>query len=143
MNNYPEYGDFGEFFRKEMLPDLIKRIEPALDHLRRTDPQQWLRIAMEMRKRGGYDRIEQMKEMGDGLEAIIKMLADGLKESIPEFVRQHTQAVERHYVQHGLELDDLLRRSPAQEPMTPQQSVEAQLRAMGVDLGKINPSDNR
>lgn len=141
--NPNEYDDFGQFFRKEILPDLIRRIDPALNHLRRTDPQQWLRIAMEMRKRGGYDRIEQMREMGDGLEAIIKMLADGLKESIPEFVRLHTEAVEHHYVQHGLELDDLLRKSPPQDPMTPQQSVEAQLRAMGVDLGKINPNDSR
>lgn len=136
-NKYKSYGDF---FRKEILPDLIRRVDPALDHLRRTDPKQWQRIAMEMRKRGGGNRVEQMKGMSEGLEAIVNMIADGLKESIPEFVRQHTLAVERHYVQHGLELDDMLGRSPKSEPMTAQESVEAQLRAMGFG---INPNDTR
>ncbi len=135
-----EYGNFGAFFRARIMPDLIKQIDPALNHLRQTNPQEWLRIAMELRQRGCYDRVEQLREEEDAIKSLIELINEGLMNSVPAFVKQHTIALERHYVQHGQELDDLMRSSPGVDPMSGSESVDAQLRAMGI---KINPEDKR
>lgn len=140
MKGPEEFSDFGAFFRAQIMPELVRQIEPALNHLRRTDKQTWLKIAMELRRRGGYDRIEQMREQADMFQGLIDTIAEGLKTSIPEFVRQHTLALEQHFYRHGQELDDLLRKSPDTEPMSARESVDAQLGAMGI---KFNPNDNR
>lgn len=136
----PEFDDFGEFFRQHILPDLIKHIDPALDHLRRKDPQEWLRIATELRKRGSYDRVERMREAEDATKELIELIRAGLVSSVPEFVRLHTIALEKHYMKHGLELDDLLRKSPAPAPMSARESVDAQIKAMGFT---VDPTDKR
>lgn len=138
--DHHEFKDFGELFRTLILPELIKHIDPALDHLRRKQPDEWLRIAMELQKRGSYDRIEQQREQEDVIRSLLDILAKGLQDSVPEFVQQHTLALERHFYQHGQELDDLLRKSPNAKPMSAQESVDAQLRAMGFG---VNPNDKR
>ncbi|GEM_PF-3205963 len=95
---------------------------------------------MDLRGRQAYDQVEQMREMEEAIDAYLTEVADGLKESIPEFVRQYTRAIILHFVRHGQDLDDLIRSSPKQRPMSAQESVEAQLRAMGF---KVNPNDSR
>lgn len=135
-----KYKDFGEFFRAEIMPDLIRHIEPALNQLRRSDPKEWLRIATELRQRGSYDRLEEMHDQEDALKALIDMIQTGLLASVPEFVRQYNLAMEQHYHEHGLELDDMMRKHPNAEPMSAKESIDAQLRAMGI---KINPDDPR
>ncbi len=141
MDN-PKFPDFGAFFRAEIMPKMIASVEPALDHLRRTNPKEWLRVAMQLQKRGPYDRVEQTKEATDAFIELIKLLASGLTESVPVFVKRNNEAMEKHFVRHGLELDDLLRRNPDEKPMSTSESVEAQMRAWGVTF-KVNPDDKR
>lgn len=135
--NGDKFEDFGAFFRAHIMPDIVRNIGSALDYLRKKDPQEWLRIAMELRKRGSYDRVEQMREQEDAIKGLIEMISAGLMDLVPEFIRQHTLELERHYCQHGLELDDLLRKTPSPKPMNASESVDAQLRAWG-----YNPKPN-
>src|SRR5690349_1670766 len=84
---------FGQYFREEILPKLIAGVDSEFNDLRTTDPQQWKRIAQKMIRQGPYDRIEEIRDMEAAFEDILRMVADGLKESIPEIVRQLKQAV--------------------------------------------------
>lgn len=137
-----EYSSFGEFFRAEIMPGMIRGIEPAMDHLRRTNPEQWLRIAMRLRNLGSYDRVEQQREVIEAFRGLVQEISNGLLESVPEYVRLHDQAMEAHFVRHGIELDDLLHKHPSAEPMSTGDAVDAQMRAWGINF-KVNPDDQR
>ncbi len=117
--------------RNEVLGRIPQLVEQSLDDLRREHPDKWLEVANALRKLGPYDRVEQTKEAAEAIGAGLDALTEKVKAWLPNITTAFLVASERHFIKHGQELDEALRRRSVRDVST-KEAVEELLKSMGV-----------
>ena len=130
MSNFDPF--FQSYLRRELQRAIPQMVEDALEQLRREAPEKWLEVAHSLRKLGPYDRAEQISEAVEALNGVVEELAKLAKELIPEATKGFLVASERYFIQHGQDLDDLLRRQGPVKDITTKAAIEEMLRNMGI-----------
>lgn len=116
-------------FLKQYLESIPASVERYFDRLRRDQPQAWLEFATALRKFGPYDRKEQMQERVEMRTEMLESIMELYRQHIPKMVEVELQAIETHFIRHGQQLDELLRKNPARD-LSPKDAVEELLRGM-------------
>lgn len=126
----PEEHEEQEHLRRH-LEEVRRMIAEDLDHLRRFHPNEWLDFARVLQRWGPYDRKERIQENAELRTAILESILAFFRKHMRTILEAEITAIERHFVTHGQELDEKLRKAKASEP-PPSKVVEDFLRDIGM-----------